>query len=89
MPDPDDPFGFDDGDSGGRTVVKPMPGGVPGPARRPADGGGHGEPPGSSPPTFPPSTPWPLSTGGGLNPIERAASTLLMLMSKLSLRRVH
>jgi type VI secretion system protein ImpK len=89
MSENDDPFGFSDNDSGGRTVVKPMPGGVPGPARRPADGGGHGEPPGSSPPTFPPSTPWPLSTGGGLNPIERAASSLLMLMSKLSISTVH
>ena len=84
MPDPDDPFGFDDGDSGGRTVVKPMPGGMPGQFKRPLVGGEELPPTAAQPtPDYGEHVPWPLTGGGGLNPIERAASSLIALLSKL------
>ncbi|MCB1791664.1 MAG: type IVB secretion system protein IcmH/DotU [Gammaproteobacteria bacterium] len=83
MPDNDDPFGFGDGDAGGRTVVKPMPGGMPGQFRRPlvddAKPRERGEPAG-----YAQNVPWPLTVEGGLNPIERAASSLIALLSKLA-----
>jgi len=82
MSDKDDPFASVDNDTGVRTVLKPMPGGRSGatqmsfnavPERNgavPAVGlAGH--------------TPWPLSPGGGLNPVERAASSLIALLGKL------
>lgn len=82
MSDKDDPFGSLDNDTGVRTVLKPMPGGRPGATQvsfnavppqnvavPAADLAGH--------------TPWPLSPGGGLNPVERAASSLIALLGKL------
>lgn len=85
MPDHDDPFGFDDGDSGGRTVVKPMPGGMSGQFRRPLVG--DAQTPAQVPrgmPDYGAQVPWPLTREGGLNPIERAASSLITLLSKLA-----
>jgi type VI secretion system protein ImpK len=85
MPDHDDPFGFDDGDSGGRTVVKPMPGGMSGQFQRPLVGGEQNLPPGpQAAPDYGAHVPWPLTSEGGLNPIERAASSLIALLSKLA-----
>jgi len=86
MPDNDDPFGFSDNDTGGRTVVKPMPGGMPG-APKPLSPPPHAT--GGGPAAFSQNTPWPLSGGGGLNPIERSASSLIALLTKLSLSTEH
>jgi type VI secretion system protein ImpK len=85
MPDPDDPFGFDQDDSAGRTVVKPMPGGMPGQFRRPLVGGEESaHRPLERPAEFAGQTPWPLGGEGGLSPIERAAASLIALLSKLA-----
>lgn len=84
MTDRDDPFGSGGGDNSGRTVVKPMPGGMTGQFQRPLVGG-------QSPPAqqqaaagFSSNVPWPLTGEGGVNPVERAASSLIALLSKLA-----
>ena len=87
MPDKDDPFGFQDDDTGSRTVVKPMPGGMPGLTQKP--GNVRSQDAGDRSAAFSPKVPWPLSTGGGLNPIERAASSLIVLLSKLVVSTEH
>lgn len=87
MPDNDDPFGFQGDDTGSRTVVKPMPGGMPGRTQKPL--GQRPREAGDESPAFSPHAPWPLSAGGGLNAIERAASALILLLSKLSVSTEH
>ena len=82
MPDQDDPFAFLDKDTSVRTVLKPMPGGRPGMAQRPPEQA-PGEM-GAMPPADPVSpASWPLTAEGGLNPVERAASSLIALLGKL------
>ena len=88
MAESDDPFGFDDAESTGRTVVKPMPGGMSGNFQRPlvedartkddVAAAAHAA-----------NVPWPLSVEGGLNPIERAASSLIALQTKLAASQDH
>jgi len=82
MPDQDDPFAFLGGGTSVRTNLKPIPGGRPGMVPRPfSDQSGQGE---AVPPADSAShTPWPLSAGGGLNSVERAASSLIALLGKL------
>jgi type VI secretion system protein ImpK len=69
----DDPFDTSDGDSGERTIIRPVPGG-----RRP----GQGEP---SPPRPAPAPPEEtvVPSGVGLNPLEAAAAPLLSLVMRL------
>ncbi len=69
----DDPFDTSDGDSGERTIIRPVPGG-----RRP----GQGEP---SPPRPVPAPPEEtvVPSGVGLNPLEAAAAPLLSLVMRL------
>lgn len=88
MADSDDPFGFDDDESGGRTVVKPMPGGMSGNFQRPLvdDAQPKG---GFAAAAHMANVPWPLSVEGGLNPIERAASSLIALQTKLAASQDH
>lgn len=85
MPDNDDPFGFLGDDTGARTVVKPIPGGSPAMVKRPGQGLREPSAQGPKGPRHEAMAPvaWPLTPGGGLNPIERAASALLLLMGKL------
>jgi type VI secretion system protein ImpK len=88
MPDKDDPFAAVDNDTSVRTVLKPMPGGRSGtthvsfnavPERnRVVPEAGPASP-----------APWPLSPGGGLNPVERAASSLIALLGRLSSTNRH
>lgn len=82
MSDQDDPFSFLNKDTSVRTVLKPMPGGRPGTAQQPtqvAPGQSAAMPPAGAVA----AAPWPLSSGGGLNPVERAASPLIALLGKL------
>ena len=69
----DDPFDTSDGDSGERTIIRPVPGG-----RRP----GQGEPSPPSPAPAPPEE-TVVPSGVGLNPLEAAAAPLLSLVMRL------
>ncbi len=75
----DDPFDTSDGDSGERTIIRPVPGG-----RRP----GQGEP---SPPRPVPAPPEEtvVPSGVGLNPLEAAAAPLLSLVMRLKNTSSH
>jgi type VI secretion system protein ImpK len=83
MPDQDDPFGFQDKEPGVRTVLKPMPGGRPGKTQRSPDLAQVQSPAVPPPAELAAGAVWPLSPGGGLNPVERAASALITLLGKL------
>lgn len=69
----DDPFDTSDGDSGERTIIRPVPGG-----RRP----GQGEPTPPRPAPAPPEE-TVVPSGVGLNPLEAAAAPLLSLVMRL------
>ncbi len=69
----DDPFDTSDGDSGERTIIRPVPGG-----RRP----GQGEPSPPRPAPVPPEE-TVVPSGVGLNPLEAAAAPLLSLVMRL------
>ena len=69
----DDPFDTSDGDSGERTIIRPVPGG-----RRP----GQGEPTPPRPVPAPPEE-TVVPSGVGLNPLEAAAAPLLSLVMRL------
>ncbi|MDG4594282.1 MAG: type IVB secretion system protein IcmH/DotU [Candidatus Contendobacter sp.] len=79
----DDPFAPTDGDDGGRTIIRPAPGGrragsnpESAPAPRPA-----GPPPAETPVNLP--------AGVGLNPLEAAAAPLLSLIMRLKNTPTH
>jgi type VI secretion system protein ImpK len=88
MPDQDDPFSFLGKDTSVRTVLKPMPGGRPGKTQVFMDDAAalQGK---KSLADAPSPAPWPLSTGGGLNPVERAASSLIALLGQLLQAKSH
>lgn len=73
----DDPFDTSDGDSGERTIIRPVPGG-----RRP----GQGEPTPPRPAPAPPEE-TVVPSGVGLNPLEAAAAPLLSLIMRLKDRK--
>ena len=79
----DDPFATEDGDTGGRTIIRPAPGG-----RR----SGSSPAPASAPR---PSGPRPVEAsaiapaGVGLNPLEAAAAPLLSLIMRLKNTSTH
>lgn len=77
----DDPFDTPDGESGERTIIRPVPGG-----RRSGQGAA---PPPARPTGAPPPEEAIIPSGVGLNPLETAAAPLLGLIMRLKNTSSH